>query len=142
MNLEKSLKEKDIRCTRQRIAILRLMKEEQVPLSAKDIFSKLKASYPKLRLSTVYRNLHYFEDKKVVAKVDLNDKESMFELFEGDHHHHLVCVDCGKIISVKCPLGDYEKRLQEETGYIVLKHKLEIYGICPDCREEKELEDK
>lgn len=132
---EDQLKDKGVRCTRQRLAILKLLNKEDYPLSAQDIYAKLKDNNPGLRLSTVYRNLNYFEKKKLVRRLNLNNKESMFELLDGEHHHHLICIKCGEIIPLNCPLKEYEKLLTQRTNYTIVEHKLKIFGICPECKE-------
>lgn len=128
------LKEKGLKVTRQRLAILEVLVEENFPLSAQNIFSKLRRNNPNLRLSTVYRTLNSFVEKKIVRKLDLIDKESFFELLSGEHHHHLICMKCGEIIPIDCPLKDYEGELIDKTDYTIIDHRLKIYGICPRCR--------
>lgn len=128
------LKEKGLKATQQRLAILEVLVEENFPLSAQDIFSKLRENNPNLRLSTVYRTLNSFVEKKIVSKLNLNDKESFFELLSGEHHHHLICMKCGEIIPIDCPLKDYEEELIDNTDYTIIDHRLKVYGICPRCR--------
>ncbi|MDI3547962.1 MAG: hypothetical protein PWR10_1614 [Halanaerobiales bacterium] len=128
------LKEKGLKATQQRLAILEVLVEENFPLSAQNIFSKLRRNNPNLRLSTVYRTLNSFVEKKIVRKLDLIDKESFFELLSGEHHHHLICMKCGEIIPIDCPLKDYEEELIDNTDYTIIDHRLKIYGICPRCR--------
>ena len=85
---EEKLRDKGIRCTRQRSVILKVLIESRVPLSAQEIFAKLEGIYPKIRLSTIYRNLNYFENQDIVTRLSLDTKENKFELLEGEHHHH------------------------------------------------------
>jgi Fur family ferric uptake transcriptional regulator len=136
LDLEKKLKNMGIRVTRQRLEILTLMAEKNKPLTAANIFSKLKKSNPKLRLSTVYRNLNKFAENNLVSKIEIkiDNKESYFELLQGNHHHHLICLKCGKIIPLKCPLEDYEEQISEQTKYNIIEHHLKLYGLCPDCK--------
>ena len=136
LNLEEKLKNLGIRVTRQRLEILNLMTDQNKPLTAADIFAKLKKSNPKLRLSTVYRNLNKFVENKLVSKIEIkmDKKESYFELLQGNHHHHLICLKCGNIIPLKCPLQDYEDLVSQQTNFKIVEHRLKLYGVCPDCK--------
>lgn len=132
------LKEKGVRITRQRLAILEIFREEQKPLSAQIIYNKLKEDDDKLQLSTVYRNLNTFVVNNMIRKMefDLENKESYFELQNGEHHHHLVCIECGEIIPLCCPLKKYEQEIGEKTGYEIKEHRIKLFGICPNCNED------
>jgi Fe2+ or Zn2+ uptake regulation protein len=139
MNFELScwkekLNEKGIKNTCQRMEILKVLLEKEAPLSARDIYLKIKGDNHKFRLSTVYRNLNIFAEKNIVRKLDLNEGKTFFELLTSKHHHHLICKKCGKIMAIKCPLGNYLNQLAENTGYVITDHKLKVYGICPDCK--------
>ena len=136
LDLEEKLKDLGIRVTRQRLEILNLMAEQNKPLTAAEIFDKLKKSNPKLRLSTVYRNLNKFVENNLVSKIEIeiNQKESYFELLQGKHHHHLICLKCGKITPLKCPLKNYENTISQQTNYKIIEHRLKLYGLCPDCK--------
>ena len=136
LDLEEELKDLGIRVTRQRLEILNLMADQNKPLTAAEIFDKLKKSNLKLRLSTVYRNLNKFVENNLVSKIEIkmDKKESYFELLQGNHHHHLICLKCGKIIPLKCPLKNYENKISDQTNYQIVEHRLKLYGLCPDCK--------
>lgn len=138
LSMDEYLKNKGIRVTKQRQAILQILSDRNCPLTANHIYSMLENGFPQLRLSTVYRNLNMFVDKNVVRKMELapNNKESYFELSTGEHHHHLVCVKCNEIVPLDCPLKEYEKTIRNKTDYTLIDHKIKIYGICPKCKEE------
>ncbi len=133
---EEKLKEKGIRNTEQRMAILKVLLEEKKPLSARDIFLRLKGENPKLHLSTIYRNLNSFSEKNLVRKMEfeLNKKENYFEILDGDHHHHLICIRCGEIIPLDCPLKHFEKEIKSKTSYYLIDHQIKLYGLCPHCQ--------
>lgn len=136
-SLREQLKSRGIRDTNQRQAILKVLMEKSRPLTAYHIYNNLKDNFPQLRLSTIYRNLNTFVEKKMVRKMELDPKkkESYFELNDGEHHHHLVCVECNEIVPLDCPFKEYENELKDKTNYTLLEHKIKIYGICPKCKE-------
>jgi Fur family transcriptional regulator, ferric uptake regulator len=129
------LKNKSIRCTNQRTEILKVLIDSKLPLTASDIHSRLKYNNSKLRLSTVYRNLNCFVNENIVRKLNFKFNQSMFELLDGEHHQHLICIMCGEIIPIECPLKGYEEKLSSRTNYLITEHNLEMYGICPDCQK-------
>jgi len=135
--LKDILKGKDIRITRQREEILKIVYETGRPVTAKKVYTILRKKLPDIRLSTIYRNLNLLEEKDVLRKIELNvdNKESSFEFFQGEHHHHLVCIRCHEIIPLDCPLAKYEEKLQRETNYTIVDHKIKVYGICPECKK-------
>ncbi|OCL28021.1 transcriptional repressor [Orenia metallireducens] len=132
---EQKLKDKGIRWTRQREIIIGVLLDSSRPLSAQDIFAKLKEEYPKLRLSTVYRNLNSFKDDNIVRSLNLKGNEQKFELIDGHHHHHLICIECDDILPLDCPLKEFERKLKDDTGYTIIDHRMKIYGLCPSCKK-------
>ncbi|MFP4661254.1 MAG: Fur family transcriptional regulator [Halanaerobiales bacterium] len=138
-SLRDCLKSRGMRDTKQRQAILKVLVDEERPLTAAVIFSRLEEKFSGLRLSTIYRNLNTFVEKNIVRKMELdfNNKESYFEYIKGEHHHHLICVECNEIVPLDCPLKEYETELKSETNYTLLDHKIKIYGICPECQRKE-----
>ncbi len=132
---EERLKSKGIRCTRQRKLILEILIKAQRPLAAQKIFKRLEGKDKKLRLSTVYRNLNYFQREGMVRSLQFQGKESYFELKGEEHHHHLICINCNQMIPLDCPLHRLESSLEDETGYLILDHQMKMYGLCPKCKK-------
>ena len=129
------LRAENIRCTKQRMNILKVLVQQNKPLTAKQIHQQLEKAEINLRLSTIYRTLNLLEDKNFIKKLNINDQESKFELMVGVHHHHLVCVNCNEIVALDCPLQEYEDELSSETGYNIQDHSIKFYGLCPDCQK-------
>ncbi|MGM0501644.1 MAG: Fur family transcriptional regulator [Bacillota bacterium] len=133
---KEKLRVENIRCTTKRIEILRLLIEENKPLTAKEIYNALKEIGVELRLSTIYRTLNIFLEHDLAKKLNLNSEESKFEL-RGEHHHHLVCVDCNQVVALDCPLQQFGEKLKSETGYKIKDHSIKFYGVCPQCQKSK-----
>lgn len=108
------------------------------PLVATDIVD----SDGDLPQSTVYRNLAVLESAGVVVKVLTNGDRAAFELAEDlkGHHHHLVCVDCGVVLDIDMPavvektLEEGMKLVAQETGFVLIGHRLDLMGHCGACR--------
>ena len=133
----KKFNEKGIKCTDQRMLIIDVLKKAETPISAQEIFHKLQKIKPDLRLSTIYRNLNLFEKKDLVKKINLDKdyRENRFELCNQRHHHHLICLHCGEIKPLSCPLKQFKKEIISTTDYELVDHSLKIYGICPECKK-------
>jgi len=135
MNLNDLLRNGNLKSTRHRIAILKILKESKLPLSAEDIFIRLRKDNVVISLSTVYRVLEILHDKEIVTRVSIpDDSRAVYELCGNEHHHHLLCIKCRKILPVEgCPLEEYEKLLEDRFGFTVKGHSLEVYGYCESC---------
>ena len=133
--IKKLLDDKNIRATKQRIEILKVLSENKIPLTAAEVNKLLLEKEIKIRLSTIYRNLNFFTDKNLTRKLNFITDEKKYELLAGQHHQHLICTKCGEILPIKCPLSDYEEKIQQETNYQIVRHDMELYGVCPDCQE-------
>jgi Fur family ferric uptake transcriptional regulator len=106
-------------------------------LTNREIFSAL----PKddCDLATIYRSMHLLEKMGMVKRFDFGDGAARFELVgEGDdgHHHHLVCTRCSEVVEIgECFPVEIEKRIAAANGFKAVTHKLEFFGICPDCQQ-------
>ena len=120
--------------TKQRAAILSLLNASAEPISADELFETLKADFPALAISTVYRNLERFTALGIAEKEAFPDGVQRFSPAEK-HSHYLICTVCNKKIKLGvCPLAGLERRLEHDTGFEIDGHSLVIYGKCPNCR--------
>lgn len=90
---------------------------------------------PSVGRATVFRTLRMLQDSGLVCQVVMDDGRTVYRLGAEEHHHHVVCSDCGAVADVSS--ARLEKALSAiavETGYEVDAHRLELYGRCPDCR--------
>jgi len=82
--------------------------------------------------------MHLLEGMKMVKRFDLGDGVARFELLaEGadGHHHHLVCVRCSRVIEInECFTRELEEKIAARNGFKAITHKLEFFGICPECQ--------
>ncbi len=120
--------------TKQRGAIMRILKQSSEPVSAEDIFAGLKDEHPNLALSTVYRNLERFAADALIKKDVWSDGVVRYSLAEEHHGHYLICTGCSAKVKIDdCPLSGIEQCLAHDTGYEIEGHTLTIYGKCPKC---------
>lgn len=130
------LKKADYRLTRQRQAVLDVMKENKGKhLSAEEVLNEARTKEPNLGIATVYRTLDKLSSIDVLYKTAFDEGKYRYELSDDEHHHHhhIICVSCGKITEVQ---EDYLSSLEahvEAKGFKVLDHQLIIYTYCPHC---------
>jgi len=132
------MKEKDsltsLKKTKGREKILAVLKKTSYPLTCEEIYQKVNKSG--VNLSTVYRTLNSFVEADLVKKETGEDKKCVFSLITDHDHHVLVCIKCHKRIELpECPYHEANAKISKDTGYIILDHNTEVYGICPDCQK-------
>ncbi len=132
------------RWTVPREDIFNLLIETQQHLSIKEIYAILSPSKPDIGLTTVYRTLDLLNRAGLVRKINTGDGQVRFEYKRGDHsdhHHHLICTTCGKILNYR----DFEQEeldlvrkteeiLTNKHGFLIRDHNIEFFGLCEDCR--------
>jgi len=130
------LRRKSRRVTGPRQSILQVLRSHAHPISIRTLFDQL----PKgdCDLATVYRSMHLLESMGMVKRYQFGDGMARFELLrDGDdgHHHHLVCTKCAVVVEIEeCGMGDLEARMAGSYGFASVTHKLEFFGICPNCQ--------
>ncbi len=133
----KDLKQAGLKATLPRIKILSLMEENTVRhVSAEDVYKTLLESGEDLSLATVYRVLTQFEQAGLVTRHHFEGGHSVFELNEGGHHDHILCVKCGRVDEfVDAVIEERQQKIAAEKGYDMTDHSLYIFGICQACQK-------
>lgn len=132
------LRKAGLKVTLPRVKILQILESNDVRhMSAEDLYKALLESGEDIGLATVYRVLTQFETAGLVTRHHFEGGHSIFEINEGGHHDHIVCVKCGRVDEfVDKVIEQRQEHIAAETGYEMTDHSLYIYGICPECREE------
>ena len=143
MNTAQSLKEIGLKATLPRRKILELFETSRDvrPFSAEDVYRKLIAEGIDVGLATVYRVLTQFEQAGLLSRQHFETGKAVFELNQGSHHDHLVCLQCGRVEEFYDP--EIEKRQTEiarKRGFALRGHSLALYADCikPDCEHRAE----
>ena len=136
-NKDNILTKKGCKNTKSRKAVIDVLNNSKLPVSAEEIFMLIKANGCSANLSTVYRTLELMENKGLTSKTIMNDGKARFELTGDGHKHHLICTNCHKMVPIDiCPIEKLETDVSIKTNYDITGHKLELYGVCPDCKKE------
>lgn len=124
--------------TAQRRLLLKLIRDAQVHIDAKELYRRAIGKDQSISLGTVYRNLHLFKELGLVNERRLGQAQCYYEIKQTPEHHHLVCQCCGKIVDFESPLiGKLVDKVQHENGFNVTKVELYLEGYCAEC-EKKE----
>jgi Fur family ferric uptake transcriptional regulator len=144
VEMEKVLKEQGFRMTLPRRVILDLFSKSDGHLLAKDIYIKINNKFPDIGLTTVYRTLDLLVQKGMINKFDLGEGQSRYELAWDfkEHHHHLVCSKCGKMIDYNDFIddeinffADIQKFLSKKYNFQINNHEVYFYGKCNSCKD-------
>lgn len=134
--VSKDLREAGLKVTQPRMKILEILSRgENRHMTAEDVYKALLESDEDIGLATVYRVLTQFEGAGIVQRHYFEGTQSVFELAEGEHHDHLVCIGCGGIEEFFDEV--IEKRQEavaKEHGFKISDHSLIIYGQCRQCQ--------
>ncbi|WP_456400268.1 Fur family transcriptional regulator [Mesoaciditoga sp.] len=147
--LRNELKKRHLRITSQREAVLSVFLENQGEhLTADEVYEKLSHKNSHISKATIYRTVDLLKEMGFLSKVNFGDGMERYEVKEPNshQHHHLICTKCGRIYEIKEDLlEELEKLIEEKTGFKIVDHQLNFYGICPRCQalsEEKESKKK
>ncbi|HSD86579.1 MAG TPA: transcriptional repressor [Kofleriaceae bacterium] len=131
------IQDRRLNTTAQREAIVEQFLRTRDHVSIDELLNKVRKRQPRVGYATVYRTLKLLVDSGLAVERQFGDGQARFEVV-GDHHDHLICVKCGLILEFE---DEEIERLQERTaarlgGFTVLRHRHELYGLCPKAAGE------
>ena len=131
------LREQGHKSTAQRDDIAHVFFASKRHISVEELYQAVKQVNPRIGYATVYRTLKLLVDSGLAVERQFGDGQARFEVV-GDHHDHLICVKCGLILEFE---DDEIERLQDKIasrlgGFTVLRHRHELYGLCPKAAGE------
>ena len=131
------LKSSGLKATLPRIKILEVFQHAQRRhMTAEDVFKALLTEGADIGLATVYRVLMQFEQAGLLTRSNFESGKSVFELNEGQHHDHLVCLTCGRVEEFyDAEIEQRQRVVAEKRGFEIQEHSLSLYARCtkPDC---------
>jgi len=133
------LKKAGLKATVPRLKILEILEaNKEQHMRAEDVYKALLESNEDIGLATVYRVLTQFEAAGLVSRHHFEEGHSVFELDQGVHHDHILCVSCGRVDEfVDEVIEERQKEIATKAGYKLTDHSLYIYGICPECQKQE-----
>ena len=130
---------KGLRHTDQRDIILDTFLGMEGHFSAEEIYRIVSEKNPEIGYATVYRTIKLLCDAGIARGIYFDDGRTRYEHKYGHgHHDHLVCIRCGKVIEIFDPkIEEAQERLAKEKGFVLIRHQLNIFGVCKECRKKK-----
>ncbi|MBT0725252.1 ferric iron uptake transcriptional regulator [Rosenbergiella sp. S61] len=141
-----ALKKAGLKVTLPRLKILEVLQEPECHhVSAEDLYKRLIDMGEEIGLATVYRVLNQFDDAGIVTRHNFEGGKSVFELTQQQHHDHLICLDCGRVIEFSDEFIETRQRdIAKRFGIKLTNHSLYLYGHCTagDCRKDDTLHEE
>jgi Fur family ferric uptake transcriptional regulator len=133
-NIADLLERSGLRPTRQRVAVLGVLAAERNDATAQEIHAVLAGSGERVGLATVYRTLAALSECGAVDALSHHPGETCYRLCSEEHHHHLVCERCHRVVElVDCDLDFWLIERARAHGFTISTHSVEATGICADC---------
>jgi len=131
------LKKAGLKVTLPRMKILELLESGNLRhQSAEDIYKALLGKDEEIGLATVYRVLTQFESAGLVTRHHFEGGQAVFELNQGEHHDHLVCISCGKVVEfMDNVIEQHQNQIAKDNKFTITEHSLIIYGRCQSCNQ-------
>jgi len=121
--------------TKQREAILRVLRNTKAHPTADQIYDEVRKEIPNISKGTVYRNLQVLQEDGAVTELNLNGTLSRFEAKQASHYH-FRCEQCGRVFDLDEPVNnELDERVSKRTGFTVSYHQTEFRGLCSDCQQ-------
>jgi Fur family ferric uptake transcriptional regulator len=134
--LARYLEEHNLKQTKQREAILEVFLGAAGHVTSEEIYQAVRDQHPNIGYTTVYRTMKLLADAGLASERHFDDGITRYEI-EHEHHDHLVCVKCGRIIEFEsATIERTQSEIAARHGFRVLRHRHELYGHCGDCRED------
>lgn len=133
------LKGQHFRITPQRIAVIKILARGNGHPSVEDIFQKVKRDFPTTSLATVYKTVTLLKELNEVLELGFPEGGNRYDGARPYPHPHLICTKCRKIIDPDlASLDGVTQELASETGFRITSHRLDFFGICPDCQQKRD----
>ncbi len=128
-----------LRSTEQRRVVTELFFASDGHLSIEELLDQVRIKEPRIGYATVYRTLKLLKECGLAFERHFGDGVSRYEVAWSDEHHdHLICVECEKIIEFEDEgIENLQREVAAKHGFKLVRHKLELYGVCPDCQAKR-----
>ena len=131
------LEDHNLKHTKQREAILDVFLEVEGHITGEELHRRVRRKFPQIGYTTVYRTMKLLCEAGLASERHFDDGVTRFEI-QHEHHDHLVCVRCGKIVEFECSMIESaQERIVKAHGFRLLRHRHELYGHCPSCRDDR-----
>jgi Fur family peroxide stress response transcriptional regulator len=134
----RKLRETGFRITPQRFVILRVLAENKGHPGAEQIYAAVKADFPTTSIATVYKTLAVLKSIGEVHELEFSNDYNRYDGRKTAPHPHLICIKCRRIVDLELgSLAEMTEKLASESGYKLISHRCDFYGVCPECRRDE-----
>ena len=131
------LREQKFRVTPQRIAVLKILSLSKGHPSVEDVYAHVKRDFPTTSLATLYKTMTLLKELGEVLELGFPEGSNRYDGSKPFPHPHVVCTGCKSIVDPDLEsLAVMTAEVSEQTGYKVVNHRMDFYGLCPDCQKE------
>ena len=133
----KNLRQAGLKTTQPRLKVLDVLETNPIHhMTAEDVYKRLLETEQEIGLATVYRILTQFETAGLVIRHNFEGGRALYELDNGAHHDHMVCVECGKVFEfVDRTIEQQQRNVATKAGFSMEDHSLSLYGVCNGMKE-------
>ncbi len=137
--LQSHLAKAGLKQSEQRTKIVDLIISQQRHFTTQDMVRRVQTKFPGIGAATVYRNISLLLEAKILKETLIGDgRESVYELYDGEHHDHIVCLDCGQIFEFhEEAIEELQEKVTEKMGFQASRHRHVIYGHCDYRKTER-----
>lgn len=130
------LKKRKFRITPQRLAVLEALVASDRHPSVEQVYSQVKGRFPTTSLATVYKTVALLKEMNEVLELGFSDAGNRYDALKPYPHPHVICTRCGRILDPEVSgLEALTEEMSRKTGFTIISHRLDFYGVCPECRE-------
>ncbi|HBZ55303.1 MAG TPA: transcriptional repressor [Syntrophobacteraceae bacterium] len=131
------LREKSLRITPQRLAVLEVLAGNAEHPTVAQVYQAVKAEFPTTSLATVYKTIILLKELGEVLELGFPEWSNRYDGCKPYPHPHMICVQCKRIMDPQlASLEELSEEMSQKTGYKILNHRLDFFGLCPQCQKE------
>jgi Fur family peroxide stress response transcriptional regulator len=129
------LRDHDFRITPQRLAVLRILAASEGHPSVERVYEIVRQEFPTTSIATIYKTVHLLKQINEVLEISFPDGSNRYDGNKPYPHPHLICTRCKKMIDPDLSsLKDLAKEVTKETGFQITTHRIDFFGLCPECQ--------
>ena len=130
-----SLKEQGHRLTPQRMAVLKILAASEGHPSVEQIYERVKVDFPMTSLATIYKTVTLLKEMGEVLELGFSHDSNRYDGYKPYPHPHLICTKCKNIVDPEvATLSGLRQEVADVSGYQIVSHRLDFFGICPQCQ--------
>jgi Fur family peroxide stress response transcriptional regulator len=132
------LRERDFRITPQRLAVVKILASSEGHPSVERIYEQVKTDFPTTSLATIYKTVTLLKELNEVLELGFPEGSNRYDGNRPYPHPHMICIKCKNIMNPDLmSLKQLTEEAAQKTGYKIIDHRLDFFGICPNCQEKE-----